>query len=287
MPRERVPTLVFAGRVGWMVADLMQQLRNSNFLGGKIVLVEDPSDAELEQLYQGCLFTLFPSFHEGWGLPVTESLSFGRPCIISNATSLPEAGGALARYFDPDNATEATAIIRDVLLHPEAIPAWQERVVREFRPVPWRETAEAVLRVLQRPASPSGSPSRAGRLRQSVARLIGVGGAEQRRFLERPGGELDRHGQSALAEPRADADRRVAGYVERHGEGRFFQCRPFRHLGDPRRLAGLRRGDQDVHVRPSPLASRRTACGAGGSPGRSPPRETSPPSTTRSRNSSP
>jgi glycosyltransferase involved in cell wall biosynthesis len=50
MPGERVPTLVFAGRVGWMVADLMQQLRNSNFLGGKIVLVEDPSDAELERL---------------------------------------------------------------------------------------------------------------------------------------------------------------------------------------------------------------------------------------------
>ena len=149
MPRERVPTLVLAGRVGWMVADLMQQLRNCDFLGGKIVLVEDPSDAELERLYQGCLFTLFPSFHEGWGLPVTESLSFGRPCIISNATSLPEAGGTLARYFDPDNATEATAIIRDVLLHPEAIPAWQERVAREFRPVPWRETAEAVLRVLQ------------------------------------------------------------------------------------------------------------------------------------------
>jgi glycosyltransferase involved in cell wall biosynthesis len=155
LPREQVPTLVFAGRVGWMVADLMQQLRNSDFLGGKIVLVEDPSDAELERLYQGCLFTLFPSFHEGWGLPVTESLSFGRPCIISNATSLPEAGGALARYFDPDNVTEATAIIRDVLLHPEAIRAWQERVAREFRPVPWRDTADAVMRVLTQPPQPA------------------------------------------------------------------------------------------------------------------------------------
>ena len=39
-------------------------------------------------------------------------------------------------------------IIRDVLLHPETIPAWHKRVAREFRPVPWRETAEAVLGVL-------------------------------------------------------------------------------------------------------------------------------------------
>lgn len=149
MPRDRVPTLVFAGRVGWMVGDLLAQLRACAFLDGKILLLENPSDAELERLYEGCLFTLFPSFFEGWGLPVTESLSFGRPCVISNATSLPEAGGALARYFDPDNTTEAHDVIRDVLRHPETILEWQDRVAREFRPVSWRETAEAVLRVLQ------------------------------------------------------------------------------------------------------------------------------------------
>ncbi len=72
LPREQVPKLVFAGRIGWMVADLMGQLRNCDFLDGHVVLVENPTDAELEKLYRGCLCTLFPSFHEGWGLPVTE-----------------------------------------------------------------------------------------------------------------------------------------------------------------------------------------------------------------------
>ncbi|MDT8349839.1 glycosyltransferase, partial [Roseomonas mucosa] len=92
-----------AGRVGWLVADLMQQLENAEWLGGKIRLVRDPSDEELLALYRGCRFTLFPSLFEGWGLPVSESLALGRPCIASNRTSLPEAGGALARYFDPDD----------------------------------------------------------------------------------------------------------------------------------------------------------------------------------------
>jgi glycosyltransferase involved in cell wall biosynthesis len=145
MPREEVPTLVFAGRVGWLVHDLMQQLRNSEFLGGKIRLIDTPSDGELTSLYKGCLFTLFPSLYEGWGLPVTESLSLGKPCIISNAASLPEAGGSLARYFDPENPAEATAVIRASLQDRPGLAAWQEQVEREFRPVPWDDTARALL----------------------------------------------------------------------------------------------------------------------------------------------
>ena len=60
MPPERVPTLVFAGRIGWLVADLMQQIANTDNLGGKLMIIESPSDAELAALYDGCLFTLFP-----------------------------------------------------------------------------------------------------------------------------------------------------------------------------------------------------------------------------------
>ncbi|SHK17943.1 Glycosyltransferase involved in cell wall bisynthesis [Roseomonas rosea] len=151
MPREKVPTLVFAGRVGWMVSDLMQQLKNAHYLGGKLVLFQDPTDGELTTLYQGAQFTLFPSFYEGWGLPVTESLAFGKPPIISNTTSLPEAGGPLARYFDPENTTEAYQVVREVVEDPEGLRAWQDRVAREFRPVTWDAAAEAVLRAIEEP----------------------------------------------------------------------------------------------------------------------------------------
>ncbi|HEY2132514.1 MAG TPA: glycosyltransferase family 1 protein [Acetobacteraceae bacterium] len=149
MPPERVPVLVFAGRIGWLVQDLMQQLRNTAFLNGKIMLVEHPTDAELVALYRGCRFTLFPSFYEGWGLPVTESLAFGKPCIISNRTSLPEAGGSLARYFDPEDVADAERVIRETIEDPEGLAQWEARVVREFRPVPWEDSARAVMRHLQ------------------------------------------------------------------------------------------------------------------------------------------
>jgi len=157
MPRAAVPTLVFAGRVGWLVEDLMQQLANTDFLDGGIRLVEDPSDAELAGLYRGCRFTVFPSLYEGWGLPVTESFAFGKPCIAARGSSLPEAGGGLARYFDPESVSDAYGVIRAAIEDPEGFRAWEAEVVRGFVPVPWRATADAVLRGLGLPAAPAGT----------------------------------------------------------------------------------------------------------------------------------
>jgi glycosyltransferase involved in cell wall biosynthesis len=148
LPADRVPTLVFAGRVGWLVDDFMKQLDNANWLDGKIVLVDNPTDEALAHLYRGCRFTLFPSFYEGWGLPVTESLAFGKPALISDRTSLPEAGGKLARYFDPDNLHEAYAALRAVVDDDAALAAWEAEVVRDFKPVAWSETADALLKGL-------------------------------------------------------------------------------------------------------------------------------------------
>ena len=129
----------------------MQQIANTDNLYGKLMIVESPSDAELAALYDGCLFTLFPSFYEGWGLPVTESLGFGKPCVIANRTSLPEAGGNLVRSFDPDNLHDAYAVIRDVVEDPVGLARWEEQVRREFEPVPWSATVNALLAGLGQP----------------------------------------------------------------------------------------------------------------------------------------
>jgi glycosyltransferase involved in cell wall biosynthesis len=145
MPEAEVPTLVFAGRIGWLVDDLMRQIANTGNLNGKLVIIENPTDSELTALYGGCLFTLFPSFFEGWGLPVTESLSFGKPCISSDRASLPEAGGTLTLRFDPDNLTEAYTMIRGVIEDRPALAQWEARIRREFKPTPWSATAEAIL----------------------------------------------------------------------------------------------------------------------------------------------
>jgi glycosyltransferase involved in cell wall biosynthesis len=148
MPPELVPTLVFAGRVGWLVEDLLGQLANCRYLDGRVRIIADPTDAALVALYRGCRFTLFPSLYEGWGLPVTESMVFGKPCISSDATSLPEAGGDLARYFNPESVPDALRVIRAALEDEAGLRAWEARVRAEFRVVGWTETAAAILDAL-------------------------------------------------------------------------------------------------------------------------------------------
>jgi glycosyltransferase involved in cell wall biosynthesis len=155
LPSAQVPTLVFAGRVGWLVSDLIQQLENTDWLDGKIRLIRDPTDAELTALYEGCLFTVFPSLFEGWGLPVSESLGRGQPCLTSNRTSLPESGGALARYFDPEDLEDAYRAVRAVIDDRGGLEDWRARVRREYRHTKWEDTADAILTsCLAREAAP-------------------------------------------------------------------------------------------------------------------------------------
>ncbi len=153
LPADQVPTLVFAGRVGWMIADLLDALRNSRNLDGKIRIVSDADDMTLAALYRGARFTIFPSHYEGWGLPVTESLGYGKVCIASSSTSVPEAGGDFCLYHDPDNVTEAFELYRKAITQPEIIQALEQKIARDYRPKDWRECASALLAAVDEAAS--------------------------------------------------------------------------------------------------------------------------------------
>ncbi len=145
VPPEDLPILVFAGRIGWLVSDLLLQISNTNYCDGKLLIVEDPSDAVLVRLYEGCLFTVLPSLFEGWGLPVTESLASGKPCITANGSALPEAGGGLTRMFDPLDLHDAMRVISATLADREDLLRWEQVVRRSFVPVPWTRSADALL----------------------------------------------------------------------------------------------------------------------------------------------
>lgn len=56
---------------------------------------------ELDVIWQGARFLIFPSLYEGFGIPVVEAMSLGKPVLCSNVTSLPEVAGDAALYFDP------------------------------------------------------------------------------------------------------------------------------------------------------------------------------------------
>ena len=143
--------LIFAGQIGWLVNDLLAELAASGYLGGKIQLMLDLSDAELRQAYRSCLFTIFPSLSEGWGLPIAESLAQGKFCVASNRTSIPEVGGDFVDYFDPSNDDDALAKIERLLLDPGYLAAREARLKTEYRPRTWADCVHGLIGKLDRP----------------------------------------------------------------------------------------------------------------------------------------
>lgn len=151
-----VPTLVIVGRWGWRVDELKRALEDTDYLDGRIVILDSVSDADLSYLYQKSLFTIFPSFVEGWGLPIGESLAHGTPCIASRVSSMPEVGGDYVEYIDPFNVTEGRSVIERFLDDPVALEAWRSRISREFRPRSWADVARelgAAIDEFGKPAS--------------------------------------------------------------------------------------------------------------------------------------
>jgi len=158
---DEIPVLIFAGQIGWMVDDLLADLAASGYLGGKIEHRPGLSDEELDEAYRSCLFTIFPSLCEGWGLPIAESLAYGKFCLASNRTSIPEVGGDLIDYFDPSDDDDALAKIERMLFEPGYVTEREARLRAEYRPRTWADCAHSLVLKLD-PAPPKANASPAG-----------------------------------------------------------------------------------------------------------------------------
>lgn len=91
--------LVLTGR--WEKTNRVLERAFSSSIRDKIVLTGYVSDAELLSLYYNADCVMYPSFYEGFGLPVLEAMTLGKAVITSNISSMPEVGGDAVHYCDP------------------------------------------------------------------------------------------------------------------------------------------------------------------------------------------
>lgn len=156
---DLVPNLVFVGMPGWGVSDLLKDIELDPLTRGKIIQFNHVSDVELTMLYKEAEFCVYPSFYEGWGLPVAEGLSLGKVVIASSQGSIPEVGGDLVIYADPFNPHEWADRILELSTNPEALEAARNRVQTLYAKRKWSSTALAVkeaidLSIIGQPAHP-------------------------------------------------------------------------------------------------------------------------------------
>lgn len=142
--RLAMPRLVIVGARGFGSAELLRQIETDALVQDSVMLLHDADDAELAWLYRNCRFTLYPSFAEGWGLPVSESLAYGKPCLASNATSLPEAGAGFARHLDPLDFEAWHDTVLAWSSDDHAIDAMTRDIVSNYKPTSWAQTSAAL-----------------------------------------------------------------------------------------------------------------------------------------------
>lgn len=137
--------LVFAGRRGWMTDDVFASMQDDPVLRRDVVHVANASDDDLAALYAGAAFCVYPSLYEGFGLPVIEAFSHGKPVIASSGGALPEAAGGLAPCLDPSDDDAWAGAMARWLDDPAVLAAQAQRIGQEFSWPSWPEAATRIV----------------------------------------------------------------------------------------------------------------------------------------------
>ncbi len=140
--------LVIVGSKGWLTEEFFARLetwpqRDAVHLAGFV------ADEDLPAVYAGARLTVLASVYEGFGLPVLEAMASGSPVVCSGASSLPELGGAAARYFDPYNVEDMAQALQQAWQNDDERAAMIESGLAQAGRFSWAQTAAATLAVYQ------------------------------------------------------------------------------------------------------------------------------------------
>lgn len=149
---------------------LTRLARQVGLRADELVLTGFVPEDDLLLLYNACKLFVFPSWHEGFGLPALEAMQCGRAVIAANTSSLPEVVGREDVLFDPHKEDSITAKLAQVLQDSTFRQALQEHGPRQARKFSWDLTAQRALTGMEQwlqahAASPSADVPISAKLR--------------------------------------------------------------------------------------------------------------------------
>jgi len=150
-------SLCIIGKIGWKCDDLIARIRKHPEFNRRLFMCQGVDDSSLEFAYRSSRALLFPSFVEGFGLPLVEAMQRGLPAMASDIPVFREVGGDFLAYFDLDNSVSLADKIAE-FESGNRFPAVRD--VREWIWLSWRESAQEFIdKVTQEIAVRNVSPS--------------------------------------------------------------------------------------------------------------------------------
>lgn len=140
----RCPKLKIVGGVTPDGKPLHQEISSDPLLKDVIEVLYDVNDAQLEQLYQNARLVVYPSHYEGWGLPVSEALGFGKICLASNVSAIPEIADLGSDFLEPDDPVSWASRIMFYCQNQQQREAREAELEAIYAPRTWEETVEQI-----------------------------------------------------------------------------------------------------------------------------------------------
>ncbi len=141
--------LVIVGKRGWKCRRLYNEINKHPYRDDIIlpgyVLLED-----LPPLYSQALAFVYPSYYEGFGLPVLEAMACGAPCLVSNVSSLPEVAGSATLMFNPFDVADLTEQMQTVTMDVELRKELSAKGIQHASLFSWDKFALELIEVMRR-----------------------------------------------------------------------------------------------------------------------------------------
>jgi glycosyltransferase involved in cell wall biosynthesis len=147
---EEVPRLLIIGQRGWEAEPVFDLLDRDKKLKGHVIELKDASDADIARHLGSACALLFPSFVEGYGLPLLEAFAAGIPVIASDLPVFREISSDIPTYLSPYDRAGWKAAILDFARPDSAARSTQVQRIRSFRQPSWNRHFDAVETWLNR-----------------------------------------------------------------------------------------------------------------------------------------
>lgn len=141
--------LALAGYVGQGMEDLMSRIENNPNYGKGLWHLEHANDEELDYLYRHSLALTFPSYAEGYGLPLMEAMVRRTPVVASDTAINREIAGDRALYFDKDDWKGFSDIILNLLKNEDEYNSLKDKT-KDYVPPTWEDTTQSVVEVFKK-----------------------------------------------------------------------------------------------------------------------------------------
>ena len=146
-----LPQLVLVGKRGWLEAETLRAAEQSAARRDIIFSGYVPDD-DLPGLYSGALCFAYPSYFEGFGLPVVEAMQCGAPVIAGDRTSLPEVLADAGLLVDPFAEQEIAAALLRMIDDPATRADFRAKGIERAQSFSWKRTAQLTLQAYERAA---------------------------------------------------------------------------------------------------------------------------------------